>query len=107
MVKKFKSINITREEKKELMGTRYAEISKEEIQANLAKEPMRVKHSSLTRSGDSQWQSNCPICSIGILLVYRDMATYIIKERDNCIHCGRLFIYEDIEDMRSKDWAGK
>jgi hypothetical protein len=70
------------------------------VAENIDKEPIKVKHSSLTRFGDSLFKSECPACEKGLLLVNRDMETLQVIATDRCIMCGQMFIYEDIDIMR-------
>lgn len=60
-----------------------------------------IKHAELERASDSSlFRSKCPVCKEGLLLVQRDQVTLKLVEYDNCILCGQLFRYEDIEEIR-------
>ena len=52
------------------------------------------------------WASVCPVCEEGTLGVRRDMKTLVFQEIDICTLCGQRVKYTDIDNMRSKDWAG-
>ena len=70
------------------------------IPENLNAEPIKVKHSVLQRfSDDSAYKSICPVCKKGLLLVIRDSNTLKIMEKDRCILCGQMVIYEDVLTM--------
>lgn len=63
-----------------------------------------ILHGHLQRVGNSRWQSHCPVCRDGLLLVKRDQgATNKLLAEDNCIACGQRFIYTDIEELRQED----
>ena len=64
--------------------------------------PIKIKHSSLKRVGDSLFRSECPKCKDGILPVTRDQKTLKIIAEDYCLLCGQRFIYEDFETIQ--DW---
>ena len=67
--------------------------------------PIQVKHSELDRdSSNSIYRSECPVCKIGILLVRRDDDSFVLKAEDRCILCGQKFVYDDIDEMRKKDF---
>lgn len=70
-------------------------LTKEETMAgqNIHKEPIRVKHSELKRSGDSVYKSICPACDRGLLLMQRDQETLKLLTADRCIFCGQSFEY--------------
>ncbi len=63
-----------------------------------------ICHSSLKRVGDSIYRSECPVCKIGMLLVYRNKDLEL-SEVDRCIFCGQLFRYTDINELRKGKWA--
>jgi uncharacterized protein (DUF983 family) len=73
-------------------------ITPEEIKHNLSLPPIEVKHKKLNRIGNSQFRSVCPCCNEGVLLFKRDYETLNLKKEDNCISCGRRFLYTDIEE---------
>lgn len=61
-----------------------------------------VRHSELERASDSSiFRSRCPKCKDGVLLFQREQDTLRLAEYDCCISCGRVFRYEDIEDLRN------
>lgn len=57
---------------------------------------MHVKHSELTRFGDSRYCSNCPVCKRGILHVGRNPVGFLLLSNDHCDICGQEFEYDDI-----------
>lgn len=59
--------------------------------------PIKLKHSSLRRIGDSLFKSECPKCKKGILPVTRDPNTLKVIAEDYCLLCGQHFIYTDFE----------
>lgn len=73
-------------------------ITPEQALENYHKEPLEVEHKKLTRaSEESNFRSKCPECGEGYLLVQRDqLYPFYIRTTDNCILCGRRFIYTDI-----------
>ena len=73
-------------------------MSSEEKKYNLTLSPTEVKHKLLKRIGNSQFRSVCPCCNEGVLLFKRDYETLNLKKEDNCISCGRRFLYTDIEE---------
>jgi hypothetical protein len=61
----------------------------------------RIRHSELSRVGDSAYRSECPECKEGVLLVVRDPKRhYNLSAYDLCVLCGQQFEYIDIEEMR-------
>ena len=70
---------------------------------NIRKPAVAVKHSSLTRFGDSAYKSVCPVCKEGILPVGRDPRSFELQEYDRCFLCGQQFQYLDIEQLRRKE----
>ncbi|MCK9567401.1 hypothetical protein M0R72_00460 [Candidatus Pacearchaeota archaeon] len=56
--------------------------------------PRKIKHSDLKRWSESDYKSECPDCDLGILLVRRN-ADYKLSRFDNCIVCGKAFLYTD------------
>jgi len=79
------------------------ELAAEELSGiNINEEPLHVNHSDLKRDNDSPFRSTCPVCEVGLLLVQRDTETLELLEQDRCILCGQLFIYCDIDKMRSQ-----
>lgn len=70
---------------------------------NFNKEVEKVKHSELTRIGESPYRSECPICKAGVLLVGRDQKTFILLEHDICIGCAQQFQYLDIDELRKRE----
>ena len=69
---------------------------------NINAEPIHVNHSELTRaSEESIYRSECPVCTIGFLLVKRNQETFRLESEDNCILCAQRVIYDDINDLRT------
>jgi len=66
---------------------------------NLNKPPITVKHSELKRVSNSPYRSECPICKKGVLLMQRDQKTFKLLNKDRCILCGQLVIYEEINEI--------
>lgn len=65
---------------------------------------IKVRHSDLKRfCPESIYKSECPNCKRGLLLMRRDQNTGKLLEYDNCIQCGQIFIYTDIEELRQKE----
>lgn len=63
---------------------------------NVAKEPIRVFHSSLKLyDTDSAYKAVCPTCKSGLLLVHRDQKTFFLERHDRCVSCGQAFHYLD------------
>ena len=77
-----------------------------EIKKNLTMPPLEVKHKELRRIGDSMFRSECPICNTGVLLFQRDSETLKLKKNDNCVGCGRRFIYIDIIEEFALTYVG-
>jgi len=68
--------------------------------------PIHVKHSELGRTAsNSAYRSECPMCEVGLLLVMRDDETFKLKAEDRCLLCGQKFVYDDIDEMREKDFV--
>ena len=64
---------------------------------NLEKPVLALLHSSLERSGESDYRSKCPVCDRGILLVRRNQQTLFLVRDDNCVGCGQRIRYLDPE----------
>ena len=63
---------------------------------NLHKPAEHVLHADLRRASfESPFRSVCPVCERGLLLVARHPETFDLVDRDRCVRCGQLFIYED------------
>lgn len=63
---------------------------------NLHEPPIHVLHSGLERdSNQSEYRVICPKCTIGLLLVGRDMDSFKLLRVDRCTHCGQIVIYDD------------
>jgi hypothetical protein len=62
-----------------------------------------VLHSELERFGDGRYKSKCPECLQGLLLIRRNSEKFYLEELDNCVFCGQMFRYLDIENLRAKD----
>ena len=56
---------------------------------------IEVFHSMLARTEDSAFQSYCPICGDGILLMRRDYSGKLVS-LDSCTFCGQPFWYVDL-----------
>ena len=68
---------------------------------NIGTPVKKIKHSELIRCDDSPYRSLCPECHEGILLVRRNPdKKFELDAMDNCILCGQLFEYTDIEDLK-------
>lgn len=64
--------------------------------ANTHAPPITVSHASLPpASEESPHRKQCPVCKTGLLLVYRDDKSFMLRNLDRCIHCGQQFIYTD------------
>jgi len=75
------------------------EYDEEELAGININEPVLiVSHSKLKRSGDSLYRSECPACLKGVLLMKRNEETLHLEDYDNCILCGQVVFYEDLED---------
>jgi hypothetical protein len=71
--------------------------------SNINKDPIVVVHADLERSTDgSIFRSVCPICKEGLLMVSRDQSTLKLVAEDNCILCGQMVVYSDIDNLRKK-----
>jgi hypothetical protein len=70
---------------------------------NIDKPCTSVRHSELTRVGQSPYKSECPTCKKGLLLIHRDWNTFLLEEFDRCVLCGQLFQYLDIADLRKAE----
>lgn len=63
---------------------------------NIRAEPISVCHAELVAaSAESPYRKYCPVCKLGILLVRRDPATFMLINVDNCSLCGQTVIYRD------------
>ena len=57
---------------------------------------IRVSHAELKRADeDSAYQSVCPVCETGLLLVSRDPESFKLIRSDTCVRCGQGFYYTD------------
>ena len=68
----------------------------QEIQENYNKLPFEISHKLLEREGDSMTRSKCILCEDGLLLMTRNKDGVLVNT-DNCISCGRRYIYTDIK----------
>lgn len=67
-----------------------------DVGANVNAEPITLSHASLpAASKGSPFHKECPACKKGILLVYRDDKTFMLRNLDRCIYCAQRFIYTD------------
>lgn len=64
------------------------------VPENLSRPTVSVLHSELKRAGDSAYQSKCPVCPDGVLVVSRDGTMRIVRT-DTCHACGQTFRYLD------------
>jgi uncharacterized protein with PIN domain len=72
-----------------------------------AYQTIEVKLADLPKiSENSIFRSKCPKCKDGILLVRREPDTLKLSAYDNCISCGQIFFYTDIEEW-TKSVGGK
>ena len=63
---------------------------------NINKPVQYVKHSELERfDDDSDYKSDCPSCTIGILCMQRG-ENGILLNTDRCAGCGQSFVYIDV-----------
>lgn len=69
---------------------------------NSNKTPLYVNFYELERYDDSSFRSNCPVCHSGLLTMIRCSDTGQLLQQDNCVLCGQLFIYNDIDLVRKK-----
>lgn len=75
-----------------------------EVGCNMAEPVMEVHHSDLNRVGkNSMYRSRCPKCREGVLLVRRNLTTFQLAEYDQCIFCGQVFRYLDIDTLRAQE----
>jgi hypothetical protein len=71
-------------------------MTKVAVCANVHAPPIKVSHASLRpASGESLYRKRCPVCETGVLLVYRDPVSFMLRSVDRCIHCGQQVIYTD------------
>ncbi len=68
----------------------------EKAKKNIKLDPLHVNHKDLKRVDGSEFKSECPECKTGVLLMGRDFTTFNLQKHDNCMFCGRRFIYDDI-----------
>ena len=71
---------------------------------NLTAAAREVYHSALDRVASKPWQSYCPECDMGTLLVLRGADLEICRE-DRCIYCGQAYVYLDWKAMVLRDHA--
>ena len=66
------------------------------VGANFKEPAITVSHAALPAASEqSPYQKECPVCKEGLLLVRRDDKSFMLRNVDNCIHCGQRFIYTD------------
>jgi len=63
--------------------------------ANVNAEPITLSHASLPAAREGSFQKECPVCKKGVLLVYRDDKTFMLRNLDRCIYCAQQFVYTD------------
>lgn len=73
-------------------------MNNDEFFENVKKEPLKIRHQDLKRYNDSAFKSECPHCKEGFLGIQRDLISFKLQPYDNCLFCGRRFIYTDIEE---------
>lgn len=56
---------------------------------------LSLLHSSLRRSDDGAFKSECPVCEGGVLLVNRHYRLRSITSLDRCVSCGQRVVYLD------------
>ncbi len=71
---------------------------KTDVMANIDAPVLHVRHADLTRTDDSMFRSNCPVCRLGILMVRRS-DRFRLMALDCCIRCGQQVIYDDIAEL--------
>jgi len=58
-------------------------------------------------SESSHWKAECPFCTEGLFLVQRNQnPPHQLLEYDNCIGCGQIVRWVDIDEMRQRDGVG-
>lgn len=64
-----------------------------------------LRHANQERvSDESDWKVECPFCDDGLFLIHRNQNhPYELVEYDNCIACGQIVRWVDIDEMRQKD----
>jgi ssDNA-binding Zn-finger/Zn-ribbon topoisomerase 1 len=63
---------------------------------------IKVRHKRLKRyNKESLYKSKCPKCKEGVLLMRRNLSGRLLRN-DNCINCGRRFIYIDLKETGLK-----
>ena len=72
---------------------------------NVNAPPLHVNHADLVKVDESSWRRQCPVCKEGLLLVSRNPHTLKLQAIDRCILCGQLVNYDDVKQMRLKDFA--
>jgi hypothetical protein len=71
----------------------------EEAMVNCEKKPLKIRHQTLQRcSEESPYKSWCPVCGNGVLLMQREQKDFTLIPQDNCIRCGRRFLYTDLKE---------
>ena len=72
---------------------------------NLHQPSVIVEHKNLERYSDNSiFKSICPKCKVGVLLVSRDTVTFELLDHDRCLLCGQLYIYSDINYLKTQNW---
>ncbi len=60
---------------------------------------MEVQHQDLERFGESDFRSICPVCgNEGLFMRRSSNYPFNLLKEDNCMFCGRAFIYTDIKE---------
>lgn len=62
---------------------------------NIDKPLIRVTHAELERWDEGAYKSKCPVCEGGVLLIHRDLGSFLLERLDRCVSCGQQFYYTD------------
>jgi len=67
-----------------------------------------LRHANQEKVSDlSDWKVECPFCTEGLFLVQRNQnPPHQLLEYDNCIGCGQIVRWVDIDEMRQRDGVG-
>ena len=68
---------------------------------NFKKPVARVYHDGLKRFLDGDFESVCPFCSGGILIMRWDK-NLLFMPSDHCLHCGQHVYYVDVKEICMK-----
>jgi len=64
---------------------------------NIRNPIINVKHQELNRTGENLYESVCPVCKAGILLIKQNRSSLRFSRHDSCILCGQRVYYTDLE----------